>query len=58
MVTSPLTDDKRNNIAAAKLAGLPEDLKLRADSGEFQVRKLPRCGGCPPGVLIRYHRPP
>ncbi|RYP27642.1 hypothetical protein DL767_007572 [Monosporascus sp. MG133] len=27
----------RNNIAAAKLAGLPEDLNLRADSGEFQT---------------------
>ncbi|RYO91689.1 hypothetical protein DL764_008250 [Monosporascus ibericus] len=27
----------RNNIAAAKLAGLPEDLNLHADSGEFQT---------------------
>ncbi|RYP53800.1 hypothetical protein DL768_001251 [Monosporascus sp. mg162] len=28
---------ERNNIAAAKLAGLPEDLNLHADSGEFQT---------------------
>ncbi|EMR72039.1 putative pantothenate transporter liz1 protein [Eutypa lata UCREL1] len=27
----------RNNIAAAKLAGLPEDLHLNPDSGEFQT---------------------
>ncbi|KAH9906848.1 major facilitator superfamily domain-containing protein [Xylariomycetidae sp. FL2044] len=27
----------RNNIAAAKLAGLPEDLHLNADSSEFQT---------------------
>ncbi|RYP59209.1 hypothetical protein DL769_008643 [Monosporascus sp. CRB-8-3] len=30
----------RNNIAAAKLAGLPEDLNLHADSGEFQTAMI------------------
>ncbi|RYP66371.1 hypothetical protein DL770_008812 [Monosporascus sp. CRB-9-2] len=30
----------RNNIAAAKLAGLPEDLNLHADSSEFQTAMI------------------
>ncbi|KAI0845984.1 MFS general substrate transporter [Daldinia vernicosa] len=30
----------RNNIAAAKLAGLPEDLNLNPNASEFQVRRL------------------